>query len=68
MMAMDEVAFREEVREDFAQAVRAMDDAHRFFHGSDGWNNCELDPCHSVGVLLGDLALLYMASCLGEPA
>jgi hypothetical protein len=69
---MDEAQFREEVREevckDFVRASRAMADAHRLFHGSNGWNRCELDPCHSVCVLLGDVAALLMADEIPEPA
>lgn len=38
----------------------AMADAHRLWHGSIGYNKCELDPCHSVCVLFGDVAILLM--------
>lgn len=58
---MDEAAFREEVKEDFRRVGRVMADARDLFHGPDrGWNKCEQDPCHSVCVLLGDVALLLM--------
>jgi hypothetical protein len=44
------------------RASLAMADAHRRFHGAGGWNKCELDPCHTVGVALGELALYAMAA------
>lgn len=60
--------FRDEVREDFVRASRAMADAHRLFHDAAGWNKCEQDPCHSVCVLLGDVAVLLMGSEVPETA
>jgi hypothetical protein len=53
---------RMDLQGDAVETSRAMDEAHRLFHDPDsGWNKCELDPCHTVGVLLGDLALLDLA-------
>ena len=70
---MDSDAFlqlRSDVHGDVVEVSRAMDDSHRFIHESgQSWLDCELEPCHSVGVLLGDLALLDLASRTSkEPA
>lgn len=57
---MSGAAFVEETRRDYRRVSRAMADAHRLWHDAGGWTDCELDPCHSVGVLLGDVAVLIM--------
>lgn len=59
---------RTDLQGDAVETSRAMDDAHRLFHDpATGWNQCDLDPCHTVCVLLGDLAVLDLTlQCTGR--
>lgn len=55
---------RDLVRQRFGESMRAvslaMADAHDHLHGEGGWNHCDQDPCHSVCLLIGELALVLM--------
>lgn len=66
---MDWTGFREAIGEDMTRVSRAMSDAHGLFHGGGeeiggeqiGWEGCGLDPCWSVGIVMGDVRLLLAA-------
>lgn len=65
---MEKAAFRQEVKDDLRRANQVMAQAHEFFHGSVGWNKCEQEPCWSVHVLCGDVAILLMEDEPGAAA
>lgn len=53
---------RKEAGIDARRLSIALARVHRRMHPFTriGWNRCEKEPCHSAGVVLGDLAILSM--------
>lgn len=64
MKILNDPAFRAEAREDYVGVGRVMAAAHDRFHSDPfhptSWNKCEDEPCHSVCVLLGDVAMIFI--------
>lgn len=64
---MDRAELINEVQHDYRRTSQVMADAHRLFHGSDGWNKCEMDPCHTVCVFMGGVAVALMELGMEAP-
>lgn len=54
--------FEKEMAEDARRVSPVLAKAHRRLHrfSRQGWNKCDREPCHSVCVLLGDVAIVAM--------
>lgn len=54
--------FAHEMSGDARRVSVAMADTHRRLHRFSriGWNKCDREPCHSVCVFLGDMAIVAM--------